>query len=191
VLSVSTNGGADWSPLATAYTEAATGQGAQQPAGMPVFDGSQTTWVENSVDLTPYLGQADVRFRFWLGSDTGVERDGFYFDDFQIVVLREAISGVEPTPEPVVASLLAYPNPFNPQTTLRFAIDRAGPARLVIYDLQGRLVRTLLAADVIPGLQTLVWDGRTDHGAVAASGVYFARLRQSDRLETVKLMLVK
>jgi hypothetical protein len=189
ILQVSVAGG-PWQAVATQYTEPATGQGAQTPAGIPVFDGTQTNWVENTVDMAPWLGQSDVRFRFWLGSDSSIEKDGYYFDDFQILVIREITSAAGGTPM-VLAPLQAYPNPFNPTTTLRFSTAQAGLVSLDIYDLQGRRVRTLLHAVRPAGDHQELWDGRDDRGHLLSSSLYFARLTTDSRHETLKVMLVK
>lgn len=191
-LEISTDGGVSWTALATQYTAVASGQGVQVPVGEPVFDGSQYTWVQNSVDLAPWLGETDVRFRFRLSSDSSTRRDGFYFDDFQIMVTRQVTSAVGPTPDLLVRGLTAYPNPFNPQTTLSFELTRSGPVQLAIFDLQGRLVRRILQAVLTVGRHEATWDGRDARGAAAPSGVYFGRVEfAGSTTQTVKVMLVK
>jgi hypothetical protein len=188
-LQVSVDGGA-WQALATQYTDAGSGQGAQTPSGTPVFDGSQAGWVENAVDLSPWFDETDVRFRFWLGSDSSIQKDGFYFDDFEVRVTREAVSGAGATPAAPLP-LQAFPNPFNPATTLRFRTAQDGPVALDLYDVQGRRVRRLLHAVRSAGDHGEVWDGRGDRGQILPSGVYFARLETGVRRETLKVMLVK
>jgi endonuclease/exonuclease/phosphatase family metal-dependent hydrolase len=64
------------------------------------------------------------------------------------------------------------PNPFNPSTQLRFALDAAGDAALNVYDVQGRLVRAFPAAGYDAGVHSVVWDGRDFGGRPVASGVY-------------------
>jgi hypothetical protein len=83
------------------------------------------------------------------------------------------------------------PNPFNPQTTIRFDLPEAGRARLAIYDLRGKLVRCLVDAELPRGSQRAVWNGRDDAGQPVASGSYFARLQAGGTLRTVRMSLVK
>jgi endonuclease/exonuclease/phosphatase family metal-dependent hydrolase len=64
------------------------------------------------------------------------------------------------------------PNPFNPSTQLRFALDRAGEAALNVYDVAGRLVRSFPAAAYGAGTHEVTWDGRDATGRPVASGVY-------------------
>ncbi len=190
---ISTDGGSAWTALATTYTNAASGQGAQLPAGTPCFDGSQANWVYNVVDLTPYIGESDVSFRFRLSSDTSINYDGFYFDDFQIKIVTETggETPVSDTPIAIAADVAAYPNPFNPQTTLKFMNPRAGHVQLAIFDLQGRHMRSLVDGEFAAGTHDVTWDGRGDDGRPAGSGIYLARLKADDSSASAKLMLVK
>ncbi len=85
----------------------------------------------------------------------------------------------------------AAPNPLNPGTTIRFDLVREGRVDLAVYDLNGRLVRTL-AGDVLPsGEHRAAWDGRDETGQTVASGVYLVRLRGSDFTSARRVLLVK
>jgi len=68
------------------------------------------------------------------------------------------------------------PNPFNPSTTIRFEMPEAGPARLVVFDVRGRALRTLVDRSLEAGTQSATWDGRDDAGHRLGSGIYFYRL---------------
>ena len=70
-----------------------------------------------------------------------------------------------------------YPNPFNPSTTIPFALTRSGVVTLGIYDNAGRLVKTLINEPFQPGEYTVQWDGRNGNGQTVASGVYFVRMQ--------------
>lgn len=87
--------------------------------------------------------------------------------------------------------LTAEPNPFNPVTTLRFALPAAGAVRLAVYDVAGRLIRTLVESDLPPGDHEAVWDGRDSAGYAMASGSYLARLFAGGRVETARMSLVQ
>ena len=83
------------------------------------------------------------------------------------------------------------PNPFNPATTIRFEQDRAGPVVLEIFDLSGRLVRTLVRAAREPGLHAATWDGTDAQGRRVASGVYVVRLQSGERTLSRKIVALK
>jgi hypothetical protein len=84
-----------------------------------------------------------------------------------------------------------HPNPFNPSTTIQFTVPEAGQARLAIYDAGGKLVRVLADESMASGPHERLWDGRNQAGEPVGTGVYFARLIQSDRQRTYKLLLLK
>lgn len=83
------------------------------------------------------------------------------------------------------------PNPFNPRVTVRFATARALDVRLEVYDLAGRLVRTLEAGSFPAGEHAVQWEGRDDAGRAAASGVYLVQLRGDGFAESVEATLVR
>lgn len=85
----------------------------------------------------------------------------------------------------------AYPNPFNPQTQINFDLSRPDHAQVVIYDLQGRVVRRLVDEQLPAGSHSAVWMGTDDSGRQVASGVYFARLESASGSGLTKLVLVK
>jgi hypothetical protein len=84
-----------------------------------------------------------------------------------------------------------FPNPFNPSTKIRFDLAQRGRVDLVIFDLRGRRVRTLLRAEMEPGRPEVVWDGKDDTGRLVASGMYICRLVTGTFRDTRKLMVVR
>ena len=89
------------------------------------------------------------------------------------------------------ALLGAYPNPFNPSTSIAFELPSSTTVRLGIYDLQGRLVRRLVEGTLPAGRHDIVWDGRDRGGRTVGSGIYLYRFLAGDLQETRKIMLVK
>lgn len=69
-----------------------------------------------------------------------------------------------------------YPNPFNPTTTIKFAIEKASIADIVIFDVMGRKVATLVSEQLNPGFYTTTWNGIDDRGNTVSSGVYYVRM---------------
>jgi PKD repeat protein len=84
-----------------------------------------------------------------------------------------------------------YPNPFNPTTTIRYQLKRRSNVTLEIFDVVGRLVRTLVNGEQLTGAHAAIWDGTNEVGIEASSGVYFYRLRANDFTMVRKLLLVK
>ncbi len=84
-----------------------------------------------------------------------------------------------------------YPNPFNPETVIRYDVASTCTVRLSIYTLTGQRVRTLVDRERGPGTYSAVWDGLDDAGRDVASGGYLCRM-EAGRYSTVrKLVLVR
>ena len=77
---------------------------------------------------------------------------------------------------PVIIDLGNYPNPFNPSTTIKFDLRKAGYVNLEIYNIKGQKVRTLIDQQQEAGYHSKVWNGIDDSGNPIGSGIYFYRL---------------
>lgn len=94
------------------------------------------------------------------------------------------------------ASRVAYmtqnaPNPFNPDTEIRFSLPVSGPVRLAVYNVEGRLVRTLEDGVRTAGVHTVHWDGMDGNGQAVASGMYLYRIDAGSLCETKKMVLLR
>jgi hypothetical protein len=111
-----------------------------------------------------------------------------------VLSLDEGISTAAETPALFASLQPAYPNPFNPKTTLAFTLASGAEVQLAIFDSQGRRVRTLHEGFLGAGEHRRIWDGRDDEGRAGVSGVYLARLLASSGAvldEGRKLVLTK
>ncbi len=84
-----------------------------------------------------------------------------------------------------------YPNPFNPTTIIRYDLPKSVSVKLVIYNLLGAKIRTLVERDESVGFKQVTWDGNNDTGMRVATGVYVYRLEAGSFTATKKLMLMK
>jgi flagellar hook assembly protein FlgD len=101
-------------------------------------------------------------------------------------------TAVQPAPPVRIAIHGNTPNPFNPRTQLIFEIPGGGrDMQLKIFDVRGRLVRTLLREFRSEGLHKVIWDGRDDDGDVVASGTYFAELVAGTERVSEKMLLMR
>ena len=85
----------------------------------------------------------------------------------------------------------AYPNPFNPSTTIAFDMPTAEHTTLTVYDVTGRRVRTLVSGPMAAGYHSARWDGRDELGRPVSTGVYYSRLISGEYSATVKMLLLK
>jgi hypothetical protein len=83
------------------------------------------------------------------------------------------------------------PNPFNPSTTIQYALPHSGEVRLVIYNVLGQEIRTLVNGLQQAGYYTMTWDGRDNAGRVAGSGVYLYRITAGAFQQTRRMTLLK
>ena len=96
------------------------------------------------------------------------------------------------TPQAPARLMAAQPNPFNPLTKICYELFEAGPVRLAVYDLAGRMVRTLRSgATEQAGLGEALWDGRSDSGLAMPSGTYLYRLEVGSFVQTRRMALVR
>lgn len=102
-------------------------------------------------------------------------------------------SGAEPDPPgaPLAFRLEAnFPNPFNPETTVRYSVAERGPVRISVTDVRGREIARLVDTVQGPGRYEARWNGTTQHGP-APSGVYILRMTAGDYVRSGKMVLVK
>ncbi len=85
----------------------------------------------------------------------------------------------------------AFPNPFNPVTSIRYNLPQAGLVKLQVYDLMGREIRTLTAGFENAGEKSAIWDARDNQGAMVSSGVYIYRLEAGEQVLSDKVILLK
>lgn len=133
---VSTNNGATWNGQCGNYTRIATSGDGVQPVGEPIYDGEQLTWVKEEISLSDYIGQT-IKVRFILKSDGGVNEDGFYFDDFEILYNLDDASINE-----LEANMIQLvPNPSSESTTVILKKQSAN-STITLIDLNGKVVYT-------------------------------------------------
>ena len=84
-----------------------------------------------------------------------------------------------------------YPNPFNPQTAIRFNLPAGNDVQLIVYNIKGEKIATIIDQYLCAGEHEFIWNGKTDQNRKAASGVYFCRLQTSINTQTTKMILLK
>lgn len=159
---------------------------------IPPYSGSNTTWTKRTVDITPYIGTA-FNVRFLITSDGSVEADGWYVDDVAIEVYQNTgVSGDQPTTSIAQTMLLPInPNPSAGPVRISYKLASPNTVTLNIYDASGRLVRMIERGDKAAGRHSVTWDGRDNHGKLAANGVYLYHLTAGNYSATGKLTIVR
>ncbi|MCK5033721.1 MAG: immune inhibitor A, partial [Calditrichia bacterium] len=104
-VQISTNNGSTWQYLRAPLMTAGAGHGAQ-PAGVYGYDGTQSTWIEQSIDISSFSGN-NIRLRFNMDTDGSVQRDGWYLDDISVLYYPPA-----DTTAPIIANVVLQTNPL-------------------------------------------------------------------------------
>ena len=84
-----------------------------------------------------------------------------------------------------------YPNPFNPTTNIKYAIPQDSRVNLVVYNILGQVVRTLVDQEQQAGYYNIQWDGNNNYGSKVASGIYIYRIQAGNYSRTIKMNLIK
>ena len=85
----------------------------------------------------------------------------------------------------------AFPNPFNPVTTLRYNLPEDGMVNITIYDMMGRIVRTLENSKQAAGFKSIQWNATNDVGQTVSAGLYLYTIHSRDFRQTNKMILLK
>ena len=131
--------------------------------------------------------QAKIRGRAYTSLGT---LDGFS-DSLFTISLPTSVEPLASTTAPRFDLGRNSPNPFNPSTSIAFAVAHPGKVTLRIYDARGSLVKTLVNERLEAGAYRSRWDGRSDHGSRLASGVYLYRLQQDGQVLSRKMTLLQ
>jgi hypothetical protein len=181
---------------------AEAGQYMADAQGLFLYNDNKAGEVTIGSVVTGYLGRealegagevAVIRLR-WLGhqnSDVSVTNIQVMDRGMHLNVIDNQVIA-KPVPVPDKFTLAQnFPNPFNPTTAIRYAIPEASHVRLVIYNLLGQKIRTLVDEEQDAAFRRIVWDGQNDVGVRVASGLYIYRLEAGDFVQSKKMVLMK
>lgn len=90
-----------------------------------------------------------------------------------------------------LVSFSSYPNPFNPETTIRLEVDKAAQVKIRLYDVTGQLVQTIFSGQLASGRHEYRWDGKNHQGDQAPSGIYVLQMIAGDFQQSAKLILTR
>jgi carboxypeptidase T len=175
-VQISINNGLTFTPLCAKYTHDGN---SNQDNGKPLYDGFQRKWVKERIDLSAYLGQ-NIKLRFNMVADGGVEYDGFYFDDINVkIVYASGISVNQITQE---NELQLYPNPNNGKFLLLVNDNASGAIKISISNLLGEMIFLE---------QTLNEKTKEIDLTSVVSGTYFVHVQTSSKNYTQKVIIGK
>jgi len=122
---------------------------------------------------------------------TGLGENNWAICTSEPVHIEPITSGDNPE-IPLVSHLIsASPNPFNPSTTISFALHEGGNAKVEVYNLKGQKVKTILNKQMSSGTHQVNWNGTDEEGNVCGSGIYFYSLHTAKTQELKKMLMLK
>lgn len=153
--------------------------------------GPNSDWSPYAIPLSSFANST-VRFAFYFSSNTSSEARGWYIDDIRFDGL---VSVKDRASEPNLIKSLTlhqnFPNPFNPETVILYELPQTSQVEVVIFNLLGERIRTLVNQRQTAGQHRLHWDGRNEFGMPVPSGVYLYRLRAGEFVQTRKMILMQ
>ncbi len=153
-----------------------------------MFTESGAGWEELTFDFTDVDGMEQGMYgRIAIFPDFNVDNEeDWYLDDIRVEGHTTAVEKEANTASSYDLKVQNYPNPFNPQTTISYTLPARANIKLVVYDIQGKEVETLVNETKSGGSYNVTFDGSD-----FASGVYFYKLVTDNRTVTNKMLLVK
>ncbi|MCK9995017.1 MAG: S8 family serine peptidase [Candidatus Krumholzibacteria bacterium] len=153
-------------------------------------------WVEIATDVSgtsytwiaPDTPSDEVRVRVFVYDNQGFL--GYDSSDDLFMLMDEA-SAVDNSIPLAYGLAQNFPNPFNPQTEIRFELPHASNTKLSVYDLRGRLIKDLVSGHMDAGRHSVLWMGRDNGGRQVASGVYYYKITSGKFTDTRRMTLVK
>jgi hypothetical protein len=160
------------------------------PANFTIISGTNyieapVAWTEYVYDLSSYSDNTVYIGIQCLSNDAFI----FFVDD---VTVMGATPADDPS-APVIATVLHgnFPNPFNPETTIRYSVKEASPVSVQIFNVKGQLVKTLVNSAQEAGNYSVVWNGRDNNNNSVSSGVYYFKMNAGKYSNTKKMILMK
>jgi hypothetical protein len=122
---------------------------------------------------------------------TGMTHDSMPIEGQDCVVILKKKASRLPGPKATVSLGKNYPNPFNPETDISFSLPERAQVSLIVYNILGEKVKTLVSGDMDAGTHTIHWNSTDEAGNSIASGIYFYRLKTESFEKTRKMVLMK
>ncbi|MFN0149382.1 MAG: FlgD immunoglobulin-like domain containing protein [bacterium] len=147
----------------------------------------------------PHIPRPDrprVHLNLWQSSGPPTSLQEVVLDGFTFVPACDGLPCVgtpvdEPVPSAVTTFSFVRPNPFLGATKIQYTMANEGGVKIAVYDVAGRLVRTLVSRNMPSGSHEAVWNGRDDAGNVLSPGVYMYQFRAGSAVETGRIVLLK
>jgi len=154
-------------------------------------------WEELTFDFSSHIGfpeaigidQIVVFPDFNLGGRT--QDNIIYFDNISFYSNSVGVDNRNETFPQGFALEQNFPNPFNPVTTFRYDLPENGHVNIIIYDMLGKQVKTLINQTQDAGYRSIIWNATNDYGKPVSAGIYLYHIQAGEFVQTKKMVLLK
>ncbi|MBN2830251.1 MAG: choice-of-anchor J domain-containing protein, partial [Candidatus Cloacimonetes bacterium] len=173
--------------------EVCVSNGSSDVADFVVISGEQPVevppeWTLYRYELNDYAGQ-EIRIAVH-----SIAEGTFFLmlDDFALINAGGTVGLEENLPNPSKTALLSnYPNPFNPETEIRFELNETSDVTIDVFNIKGQFVKRIAEGNYTVGGHSIVWNGKDTQNKLVSSGVYFYKMQSGTYTKTRKMILMK
>jgi len=155
-----------------------------------LIDNGTPLGTQLSYSYTDQEAYSNMLYYYWLES---IALDGAseFYGPLSVTIGDPSQDPLPPVIPIATKLMTAFPNPFNPNTNIRYSLKEAGKVNIDIYNVKGQLVRSFIAEHANPGYYQVSWDGKDNSGNPAASGIYMYRMTSGKYSDAKKMILAK
>ena len=181
----------DWEDLSTAdYYQLMVDDDADFSS--PIVNSNDLDSSKLKMSFSPF---EEIGTYYWRARGANEGGWGFWSDIWHFNVVKRASQVPDPSSMqtmPARSGLISsFPNPFNPTTEIKYELHKSAHVSIAIFDVNGRHIATLVDCEKEAGRYHAVWNGTSDYGHKACSGLYFCQIRTGDIVESKKIILLR
>ncbi|HNX02969.1 MAG TPA: choice-of-anchor J domain-containing protein [Candidatus Cloacimonas sp.] len=155
-----------------------------------IIDNGSAAGTQISYKYIDFEVYTNMVYFYWLES-VALDGSSEFFGPITVTIGDPAQTPLPPTVPMTTKLYNAFPNPFNPNTNIRYSLKETGKVTIEIYNLKGQKIKTFNQNHNSPGYYQVSWDGCDENGRNVASGIYFYRLNTGKYSSTKKMVLTK
>lgn len=155
-----------------------------------LIDKGTAVGTQISYFYTDFEVYTNMMYYYWLES-VALDGSSQFYGPLTVTIGDPAQEPVPPVVPMVTKLYNAFPNPFNPNTNIRYSLKEVGKVKIEIYNMKGQKIKTFTQEHNSPGYYQVSWDGRDENGRSVASGIYLYRLTTANYTSAKKMVLAK
>jgi hypothetical protein len=155
-----------------------------------LIDKGTAVGTQISYFYTDFEVYTNMMYYYWLES-VALDGSSQFYGPLTVTIGDPAQEPLPPVVPMVTKLYNAFPNPFNPNTNIRYSLKEVGKVKIEIYNMKGQKIKTFTQEHNSPGYYQVSWDGRDENGRSVASGIYLYRLTTANYTSAKKMVLAK